>query len=224
MAGRSRTTSGTVRVQNDYSSITAFAQQQVAIALSRSDVAQQQVMVAFQQQVTMAHCQQMALAYQQQMLMACQQQVPNKNAMAGLIDDNDEAMPMQLDDDTAADAAADDTADNDERPPNCGKRHHMLLNLMKEGSDHSHRMHKKNKPKHYLPRKDVRHAEEMLMFKCDTPCWYNATDLGTNPHCSVPDAMVDEVIEDYKTNGIPHTAVDYSSQGADGNEKMAEWC
>lgn len=67
---------------------------------------------------------------------------------------------------------------------------------------------------------DVRHTEEMLMFKCDTPCWYNVTNLGTNPHCSVPDAVVNKVVKDYDKNDIPHNEVDYSSQGVD--EKLAK--
>ena len=223
MAGLCRTRRGTVRVRNDYLIITknaAFAQQQAAIALVQH---QQQMAHQLQQQMAMSYYQQMAMAYSYHL---------HQQQMAESADDDDEAMRCNFVDDDNNDAADDDDevpalgamlrhnmvlrSSSQQLPPNYGKRHHMILNLMKEGSDHSHRMSKKNKPKHYLPRRDVRHTEEMLLFKCDTPYWYNATDLGSNPHCSVPDAMVDKVIEDYEANGIPHTTVDYSSQGADG--------
>ena len=223
MAGLCRTRRGTVRVRNDYLIITknaVCAQQQAAIALVQH---QQQMAHQLQQQMAMSYYQQMAMAYSYHL---------HQQQMAESADDDDEAMPMQIDDDDNNDAAADDDDDDDDEvpalgamlrhnmvlrsssqlPPNYGKRHHMLINLMKEGSDHSHRMHKKNKPKHYLPRRGVRHTKEMLLFKCDTPYWCNATDLGSNPHCSIPDAMVDKVVEDYEANGIPHTAVDYCSQ------------
>lgn len=163
------------------------------------------------------------------------------------IDEDDstisECAPLLLDgaddDDDDAAATADDD-DDDEVPalgaifrhsmtlrpreqnlsPTNSQRHDMVFNIMQKGSDHSHRMHKKNKPKHYLPRRDICHTEAMLMLTSQTPYAYSITNLHSRPHCSVPNKTIDMVVKDYESNGIPWQVVERKMQGADGKVRV----
>ena len=92
----------------------------------------------------------------------------------------------------------------------------MGFTVMETGAKHSHRMNSPNKPKEYLPPRDMPHIRGYVELKADLPRLYDMINLDLIPHFSMPGDAAKDVVATVRANRIPVSTVDVSQKGADG--------